>query len=183
MRVRRRSLEEFARGKQIHIVQVVDPLPSDDVLRRAESKLNEPGYCLVSGNCEHFARWCKTNRWVSEQIEDAKSSLVRGLAHASVVVASAIGTRVATSAASIPIARTGKSALPSLVGEVAEQLAKYAFSRADLSPETAARSSRAVGYGTVAAVGIILGGPAGSATAIAAYLSLRRSQRKLSTRP
>lgn len=174
MRVRRRSVEAFARGKTLHTIQVPDCLPSDEVLRRAESKLNEPGYCLVSGNCEHFARWCKTGRWVSEQIDEAKSSFLRSLAHVGVVVGSAVGARVAKSATAGTLARSGKSALPSLAGEMAEQIAKRAFAHTDLPPEVVNRRCRAVGYGTVAAVGILLGGPTGSLAAIATHATVRR---------
>ena len=39
------------------------------VLERAESRLGESSFDLVSNNCEHFAAWCKTGISSSAQIE------------------------------------------------------------------------------------------------------------------
>ena len=43
---------------------------SDDaVIARAESRLGESSYDLISNNCEHFAAWCKTGISSSSQID------------------------------------------------------------------------------------------------------------------
>jgi hypothetical protein len=49
---------------------------ADTVLARAESRLGESRFDLVSNNCEHFAAWCKTGISSSEQINSVwKASL------------------------------------------------------------------------------------------------------------
>jgi hypothetical protein len=40
------------------------------VVERARSRLGEDGYDLYTKNCEHFARWSKTGKWESRQIEN-----------------------------------------------------------------------------------------------------------------
>jgi hypothetical protein len=38
------------------------------VVQRAMNKLGETEYNLGLNNCEHFASWCRTDRWESQQI-------------------------------------------------------------------------------------------------------------------
>ncbi|MGF1520804.1 MAG: lecithin retinol acyltransferase family protein [Leptolyngbyaceae cyanobacterium] len=58
----------FARGGRIFIkYQAVAFLPPI-VVQRAESRLGEQRYDLLTNNCEHFATWCKTGRKESEQL-------------------------------------------------------------------------------------------------------------------
>ena len=40
----------------------------DGVIKRAESRLGESRFQLVSNNCEHFSAWCKTGISSSNQI-------------------------------------------------------------------------------------------------------------------
>ena len=48
----------------------------DAVLARAESRLGESRFDLMSNNCEHFAAWCKTGISSSDQINSVwKASL------------------------------------------------------------------------------------------------------------
>ncbi|MDA0266805.1 MAG: lecithin retinol acyltransferase family protein [Cyanobacteria bacterium] len=66
--VARTSIALFGQGKPITIkVQPVALLP-DTVVERAESRLGEQRYDLLTNNCEHFATWCKTGRNESEQL-------------------------------------------------------------------------------------------------------------------
>src|SRR5579862_6970037 len=69
-------LEAFVGASGLDAVEVVpyghaDPV--DVVLARAQSQLGRVGYNLGQDNCEHFARWCKTGEFVSEQVETAKA--------------------------------------------------------------------------------------------------------------
>jgi hypothetical protein len=191
MRVRRSSRQDFARGGTIHPI-ASDPattLPVSEVLQRAESQLGRQAYCLVSGNCEHFARWCKTGQWVSHQVNDAKQSLTRGLASAWMLVGSLARSKGLGSQAIVPqgvaawATAQAAPAIPSLAGEVAEQLAKCAMARLDLSPPLLQRGSRAIGYGMAAAVGGFLGGPVGSARAIAVHAITRAAARGMLAEP
>ncbi len=40
-----------------------------ETVERARSKIGERGYNLLFDNCEHFAIWCKTGLYKSEQVE------------------------------------------------------------------------------------------------------------------
>lgn len=42
----------------------------EETVRRAESRLGEVEYNLLSNNCEHFAIWCKTGLSISYQVEE-----------------------------------------------------------------------------------------------------------------
>jgi hypothetical protein len=52
------SLEEFARG---HVVLVRPDIPlfeRNEVVRRAQIRLGESQYRLLTNNCIHFCKWC-----------------------------------------------------------------------------------------------------------------------------
>ncbi|HEY9888464.1 MAG TPA: lecithin retinol acyltransferase family protein [Candidatus Obscuribacterales bacterium] len=58
----------FARGSRIFVkVQRTAFLPHL-VVQRAQSRLGEQRYDLLTNNCEHFATWCKTGRQDCEQL-------------------------------------------------------------------------------------------------------------------
>lgn len=42
----------------------------DETIKRAQTRLGESEYSLLSNNCEHFALWCKTNISESYQISN-----------------------------------------------------------------------------------------------------------------
>jgi hypothetical protein len=68
--VRQTSLASFAMGNPIYLKrQPISYIP-DVVLQRAESRLGEQRYNLLTNNCEHFANWCKTGRNESQQLAD-----------------------------------------------------------------------------------------------------------------
>lgn len=58
-------------------LQVADlDFSEDAVIQRAESRLGESRFGLMSNNCEHFAAWCKTGISSSDQINSVwKASL------------------------------------------------------------------------------------------------------------
>ena len=52
---------------------------SDDaVIARAESRLDESSFGLMSNNCEHFAAWCKTGISSSPQIDSIWQASISG---------------------------------------------------------------------------------------------------------
>ena len=62
------SLASFARGERVFIKpQTVSYLPHL-VVQRAQSRLGEQRYDLLTNNCEHFATWCKTGHAYSDQL-------------------------------------------------------------------------------------------------------------------
>ncbi|MBE7385269.1 MAG: lecithin retinol acyltransferase family protein [Leptolyngbya sp. SIO1E4] len=66
--VSRTLLKTFARGGRIFIKEQPIAFLSSLVVQRAESRLGEQKYDLLTNNCEHFATWCKTGHYESEQL-------------------------------------------------------------------------------------------------------------------
>jgi hypothetical protein len=52
---------------------------SDDTVKRAQSRLGEKNYNLLTNNCEHFAVWCKTNNAESYQIDSLDKTQIQTL--------------------------------------------------------------------------------------------------------
>ncbi|MCU0524992.1 MAG: lecithin retinol acyltransferase family protein [Elainella sp. Prado103] len=66
--ITRTSFATFARGNPVYPQpQSIAYLP-EIVIQRAESRLGEQKYQLLTNNCEHFATWCKTGRNESPQL-------------------------------------------------------------------------------------------------------------------
>ncbi len=68
--VARTSFEVFARGNPVFVKPYVASYVPDVVVERAESRLGEQQYNLLTNNCEHFATWCKVGRSESQQLLD-----------------------------------------------------------------------------------------------------------------
>jgi hypothetical protein len=68
--IARTSFETFARGNPVFVKPVSVSYVPDIVVERAESRLGEQQYNLLTNNCEHFANWCKTGRSESQQLVD-----------------------------------------------------------------------------------------------------------------
>lgn len=66
--ISRTAAETFARGGRIYIKDQAVAFLSPLVVQRAESRLGEQRYDLLTNNCEHFATWCKTGRHESDQL-------------------------------------------------------------------------------------------------------------------
>ena len=66
--VSRTPLQTFTQGGPLFTKsQSLSFLPQI-VVQRAESRLGEQKYDLLTNNCEHFATWCKTGHHESEQL-------------------------------------------------------------------------------------------------------------------
>lgn len=59
------SLEEFAGGREVHVVASGGAA----ALARARHRLGEDRYRFFTNNCEHFARWCISGVSRSLQVE------------------------------------------------------------------------------------------------------------------
>ncbi len=82
--VRRVSMSEFADGEKISTQNYSKCDSPDVVVQRAISKLGEKNYNLFSNNCEHFAHYCKTSYYRSEQANKGIAG-VAGVAGESVI--------------------------------------------------------------------------------------------------
>jgi len=81
------SYNKFAQEHEIFIMQYEEKycLSTEAVIRRAISKLSEQDYNLFVNNCEHFAHWCKTGKYSSDQVNNAVGILGRGVGLGGVV--------------------------------------------------------------------------------------------------
>jgi hypothetical protein len=62
------SFETFALGNSVFVKPYTVSYVPDVVIERAESRLGERQYQLLTNNCEHFATWCKIGRSESQQL-------------------------------------------------------------------------------------------------------------------
>jgi hypothetical protein len=69
------SLAEFSMGNRIFMKRPSITFIPDIVVQRAESRLGEQQYNLLSNNCEHFATWCKTGRSDCQQLVEFGSGV------------------------------------------------------------------------------------------------------------
>jgi hypothetical protein len=66
--IERTPIEVFARGTPIYTKKTPIAYIADVVVERAESRIGERRYDLLTNNCEHFANWCKTGQNTSQQL-------------------------------------------------------------------------------------------------------------------
>ncbi|MCY2984989.1 MAG: lecithin retinol acyltransferase family protein [Planctomycetota bacterium] len=175
MSVQRVSVEEFAKGADVSVEVVTDELAPDEVIERSLAAVGNVGYDLMIGNCEHFARKMKTGKGQSHQVDMCVSSIVRaafsGFASASRKYGIA-GSLAGLSQSKVLIA--AGSLVPTVVGETARNGSYYAARKLKMTHEEADRSSRSVGHAACAIGGFVVGGPAGSAGALAISLAADR---------
>jgi hypothetical protein len=66
------TMGAFAEGRPVFVVTHCEgSFESDEVIRRARSRLGEKKYRLLSNNCEHFVEWCLHDKHRSFQVEVA----------------------------------------------------------------------------------------------------------------
>ena len=175
MSVQRVSMLNFAGGAEVCVETVNDALPSDQVIDRALAAVGRQGYDLVLGNCEHFAREIKTGKGHSIQVDMYVSSVVRTAfaGFLSTVKRNVIAGSLTAVARSRFFVAAG-SLVPTVMGETARQGAYLAARQLKMSHDEAERSSRSVGHAACAMGGFIVGGPAGSAGALAISIASDR---------
>ena len=68
-KIRQDHISVFSNGNKIKRVHHSKTFFYDQIITRAQSKLGESRYSLIFNNCEHFATWCVTGQYKSEQVE------------------------------------------------------------------------------------------------------------------
>lgn len=119
--ISRISIADFASGKQVFVKDYGKCDSPDVVIKRAESKLNTPGYNIFDNNCEHFTFWCKTG----ENPKSHQVETVKGVAFTGLNVAGAGAVKMALKAggrAGMGIAGAGGMAAAIGAGIAIEQL-------------------------------------------------------------
>lgn len=59
--------EAFADGGTIRVLNTPKRYAGRTIVKRAQSRLGERRYNLVTNNCEHFAHWCRSGKRVCHQ--------------------------------------------------------------------------------------------------------------------
>jgi len=62
------DLESFANGKPVWLIRESCEYSSDEIVRRARSRMGESQYRILSNNCEHFCNWCISGKSCSVQV-------------------------------------------------------------------------------------------------------------------
>jgi hypothetical protein len=64
------SVARFSAGREVRIIgHPTSVFSSEEIARRARSRLGENDYRLLTNNCEHFCNWCSTGVSHSRQVE------------------------------------------------------------------------------------------------------------------
>jgi hypothetical protein len=164
----RTSLEEFAKGQAVRVVQEPPAVFSaDEVAQRAEEHIGRDGYSPVTDNCEHFTTWCATGVCHSRQIDIIAARVGRMAGRASAAITSR-GVRsgirqVSVRTAAGTTARIGlKAFMPAvLVAEGVAMAVEWKAHRAGHDEASCKRAGDAAGLATstatFAAAGAITG--------------------------
>ena len=96
--IRETRIEDFLRKGKMRTVCYECGRDAEDVLERARSRIGSTGYGLLFNNCEHFARWCRTGRTVSRQVDSVAWTGV-ALGATARIAASILGRSATRSAA------------------------------------------------------------------------------------
>lgn len=175
MSVQRVSMQDFSEGATVSIEEVDQTLAPSIVIDRALAAVGRRGYHLVNGNCEHFARLIKTGKGNSVQVDMYVCSVIRTAfsSFASTARRHVIACSLSAVTQSKFLVAAG-SLLPTVVGETARQGAYLAARKLKMTHDEAERSSRSVGHAACAVGGFVVGGPIGSAGALAISVAADR---------
>jgi len=159
-RVTRISFAEFAGNRVVHHFPTPVADDADTVVGRALSSVDTPGYCLVRGNCEHFATWCKTGRSHSSQVSRVHRQ-----------VAALSGRMVTTQFTKGAAKLTGKSLLktvsPALLAVDAAQVGtEILLAQRGIAPDRVEQVGASIGLIGSAAVGTMIAGPIGAVVSV-----------------
>jgi hypothetical protein len=122
-KISRDSMSSFASASldgNIYAYEYVDCYSPSVVVQRAKSKVGQTGYNLFGNNCEHFATWCKTGDWESQQVNNvagvagnigAPALVALGLTEVSVATPGILGFLGMTTTAPL----LGVAALPATI--------------------------------------------------------------------
>lgn len=171
MQVQQVSWDSFADGKPVRAELVESGFAPEEVVQRATQAIGLTGYHVALGNCEHFARACKTGESVSHQADRVIGSVLRtGLVGAVVCSTKAVAVMAASGVPRGVMSRA--SGVSGLIGEVARQSAYAASRSCSIEHRQADRIGKTAGTIAAGIVGSVAGGPVGGLSSVALYLSI-----------
>ncbi|MFB6349811.1 lecithin retinol acyltransferase family protein [Moraxella sp. ZJ142] len=72
------TIEKFSNGNGCEIIPHYSPkYDRETVVSRAQSRLGEDEYNLLTNNCEHFVNWCIYGKSESRQVKQAIDAAIR----------------------------------------------------------------------------------------------------------
>ena len=74
--IRVTTLVKFRNGGNLEVVRYKKALPNRRTIQIARNFLNTANYNLILRNCEHFATFCKTGKWYSDQVASKSLDLL-----------------------------------------------------------------------------------------------------------
>jgi hypothetical protein len=162
------SRAAFANGRKIGVVDSERRFSADEVVQRAESRLDECGYDLFDNNCEHFVTWCRTGKNCSPQIEKTETMVRQATAALSKpVLQKAFLPRVARIAGSkLAIKLATKTTGAALIGDAAQATAELVASQYAWDQQDTRKIGISTGAVTTATVGTLMGGPVGGVASL-----------------
>ena len=111
----------------------------DLVLWRAQSKIGEEKYNLVTNNCEHFAMWCITGRSSCDQINKGLEMVYEGVGQRLV---SKAATRAEAKIAACSASHTGRAIMRAEVGR--QLVSKGAGMKGKLAIQSVSHTGRLI---------------------------------------
>jgi hypothetical protein len=177
--IRRVSMETFAQGCPV-AVAASDEATSfslEVVASRAEWLEGKTGYDLRTSNCEHFATWCRTGRWESQQVQSVEESVrvaVRVAAKASVPIAARLGQTWAIGPRALSTSGLGRLTgwLPvSLLGDAVDWAAVRLARQQGCSGSQSRMVGMVSGCAVAGVVGCIVAGPAAATALVGLHLA------------
>ncbi len=110
------SLETFADERDVHVQEYSDKFySSEEIVKRAYSRLGDDCYNVVFNNCEHFACWCVSGVHRSSQVKRATVGVVGigGGGYIAKKVIGQVGKEVAVRTGSTMVASQSATAIGS----------------------------------------------------------------------
>lgn len=164
--IRRSSYGAFSEGKAVYREDSPMFFDRDEVVRRAERRLGEQGYDLISNNCEHFATWCRTGSARCAQWGKFRGAAVKAGTKALVKSGAKTGSRMlAKSGAKVSSKTLAKGAGAFMMADGAQLVVEQFGGELGLSQSEAKVAGQTVGLGTSIGIGVSLGGPVGGMVA------------------
>lgn len=81
------TLDAFTLGKKFIIKSHAQPFSTQQVVRRARSRIGENNYSVFANNCEHFCNWCIEGDHSSAQVDRGAAVAAPSLATTTAIVA------------------------------------------------------------------------------------------------
>ena len=112
----------------------------DLVLWRAQSKIGDEEYNLVTNNCEHFAMWCITGRSSCDQVDKGLEMVNKEVGQR--LIGSKVAPRVAAKLAAQSASHTGRTIMSGEVGRLL--VSKGAGMTGKLAAQSASHTGRVI---------------------------------------